>query len=445
MKGPRTGAWLIRRGVRGAPAASLLRAIVMLAGAGALGQAVLVLAAPVLTRLYTPDDLGALAVFAGLTYVLGVMAPLRFETAIPVPTDDTTASHLLVLAVLSTVATSVLCALGVWLLGDAVVRAANVPVLAPFLWLLPLSVLATGLQWTLNAWAVRRGAFTAIARGKVVYGVATVATQVGLGLVRAGTPGLLLGAAAGPAGTCALLARRLWRWDRAALARPGRAALARVARRFVKFPLLGVPGTLIDSVGLTLPMLLLAVVYGPQVVGWFALAQRVAGRPLEILGDAVAQVFTGAAARLAGTNPAALPRLLGTIVAAGAALAGPYAAGIALLGPAAFPRLFGPDWAEAGQYARALSLMVFAQAVASPTSAIFDVLQRQDLYLAREVMRMIFLAGAIAVAVLTGAAPGVCVLLLSLAGAVAFALYIAIAGYAITARPRVAPEAVRVA
>ena len=77
------------------------RHVVTLASGTAVGQVLLVLALPVLTRLYTPADYGALAVYSATLTVLLVLASLRFEQAIPLPEDDRVAGSLLALSLLS--------------------------------------------------------------------------------------------------------------------------------------------------------------------------------------------------------------------------------------------------------------------------------------------------------------------------------------------------------
>ena len=66
----------------------------------AVAQLLLALAMPVLTRLYTPADYGALAVYSSMLTVLVVVASLRYEPAIPLPEDEMTAGSLLVLTFL---------------------------------------------------------------------------------------------------------------------------------------------------------------------------------------------------------------------------------------------------------------------------------------------------------------------------------------------------------
>ena len=83
------------------PGGAFARHVVTLASGTAMGQLLLVLALPVLTRLYSPADYGALAVYSATLTVLLVLVSLRFEVAIPLPEDDQVAGSLLALSLLS--------------------------------------------------------------------------------------------------------------------------------------------------------------------------------------------------------------------------------------------------------------------------------------------------------------------------------------------------------
>ena len=67
------------------PGGAFGRHVVTLASGTAVGQGATRLALPVLTRLYSPADYGALAVYSATLTVLLVLASLRFEQAIPCP------------------------------------------------------------------------------------------------------------------------------------------------------------------------------------------------------------------------------------------------------------------------------------------------------------------------------------------------------------------------
>ncbi|XDZ69491.1 hypothetical protein AB8878_06195 [Alphaproteobacteria bacterium LSUCC0226] len=67
---------------------TFVRGVSVLVGGTGNVQILSVLAAPIFTRLYTPEVFGVLAVYASLLALIGVISSLRCELAIPLPVDN---------------------------------------------------------------------------------------------------------------------------------------------------------------------------------------------------------------------------------------------------------------------------------------------------------------------------------------------------------------------
>ncbi|MGB9859042.1 MAG: lipopolysaccharide biosynthesis protein, partial [Moorellaceae bacterium] len=124
--------WLTRLKVL-LPKSSFTRNVAVLTGGTAAGQAMVVLASPILTRLYTPEDFGVLAVYSSVLSIVSVVASLRYELAIPLAEDDETAANLLLLSLTIGVGVSLLTGILTWLLGDQIVTWTNTLALKPYL------------------------------------------------------------------------------------------------------------------------------------------------------------------------------------------------------------------------------------------------------------------------------------------------------------------------
>ncbi len=127
------------------PKSSFARNVAVIAGGTAAGQSIVVLASPIITRLYTPEEFGVLAVYTSFLGILSVLASLRYELAIPLPEKDRDAASLLVLSLGIVVFMSLFIGVGIWILGDYIIHWFNTPALHAYLWLLPLGVLMTGV------------------------------------------------------------------------------------------------------------------------------------------------------------------------------------------------------------------------------------------------------------------------------------------------------------
>lgn len=383
----------VRDRLRGAIAAVLpkgrfARGVTVLAGGAALGQAVTVLASPVLTRLYSPADFGVFGIYASILAILTVVASWRYEFAIPLPEEDAEAANILALAFLLLLGMTGLVALLVYGLGEQFTAWVKAPGAKPYLWLVPLGVLGAGTYQILNYWAVRKRDFPRIARTKLSRGLGRVAVQIGVGLVQSGPLGLLLGQLAGETAGSTTLASSAWKKDRQAFRAVSPKVMRQVGARYKRFPLFSSWGSLLDALSNNTPQLLLAAFYGATAAGWFALAQRVIAAPLNIVVDAIAQVYFGEVAQLLEDNPQATKQLFLKLTSRLALVGGLPVVVISIMSPWVFTVVFGSDWETAGRYAQILGFMFGARFVIVPLSHTLSVLERQDLFFVWEVVRI---------------------------------------------------------
>jgi len=414
--------WVKKRATLALPRGQLFRSVITLAGGTALGQVVTVLASPVLTRLYAPEDFGVLAVYSSVLGIVSVIASLRYELAIPLPEDDKDAAALLVLSLGVVTAISLLTGVSVWLLGEQITVWANAPALQPYLWLLPLGVGMVGTYQVFNYWAIRKGAFGAIARTRLYQGVGASLTQISLGFLRVGPLGLLTGQVVGQAAGITTLAALTHMRDKITLEAMTMARVSDIARRYQRFPKLSCFSGLINSAGLQLPALLLASFYGPQVAGWFALGQRVVGMPMSLMGQAVAQAYMGTACHLVRQNSREL-RLFFVKTAVRLFFLGSIPVTlIAVGGPCLFTRLFGTGWGEAGLYMQVLALMLLPQFVTVPLSQTLNILEHQDWQLGWDLGRLLLVIGSMCLAYWLGGTPRQTIVAYSLSMFIAYAV-----------------------
>ena len=401
------------------PLRTFLQRLAGYAGATAVGMAFLLMASPILTRVYGPSDFGAFGIYTGAVAVLGLLATLRYELAIVIPERDRDAWAVFGW---SAGCASVLAVLLFILLAFffVVAPSARGPLSDTMVWAIPLGTLSAALQSAMTYWAIRRGKFRALGASKLMYGGIAAATQVVLGVL--GWPsGLVVGELIGRAAAVLVLA--------IATARslpPGdpvrRTDLWAMARRFARFTRMAVPAALINNVGLLAPLLLVAHLYGPVASGLFVLGQRMIGMPSLLLGEAAGQIYTGEAARVRHGKPDAL-RALFVRASAGLALIGvPAMATIAVAGPAAFVFVFGPEWGQAGAFARILAFGFAGQFMVGPVSLTLFLLELPSWQLAWDVLRLVGVSASLLLAAALGASVQGALLALSIAMVMAYAI-----------------------
>lgn len=112
---------------------NFVRSISILAGGTAFAQGITVLAAPILTRIYTPSEFGVLGVFAALLGIIVVISSLRYELAIPLPKSDGAAANVLAVSLVCLLAVTVITLIAVALFGRNIAIFTNTPELTHYI------------------------------------------------------------------------------------------------------------------------------------------------------------------------------------------------------------------------------------------------------------------------------------------------------------------------
>ena len=403
----------------------------MLAGGTALGQGATILASPVLTRLYSPTDFGILAVYVSIFAAFLGVASLRYHLAIAVASDDGTVVNLIVLSLSIVIALSVLFGFGLWLAGDALVDRTQTEALTDYLWLLPLSFIGAGTYQVLNAWAIRNNHFGQLAWTRFGQGLGQVVTQVGLGLLRVGPIGLLLGDVIGRSWGSLSLMRLAWREYRSHAQSVSFARMRQVASRYRRFPLISSPSALLASARNQIPTLLIAAIYGGQVVGWFALGQRLLTVTFFLVASSVGDVYLNESAKFVREDPAKLMPFFWRTLRRSALVLLPLLSALAIIAPWIFGPLFGSEWIEAGQYVRVLAVVSLSDFLLRSVGSTVSVTERQDLDLASGIFGIALTSGALIAGGMLGASPMASLILYAIAGTIANIISLTLAWYAI--------------
>ena len=367
---------------------TFVRNVVIVAGGATFAQGLALLAAPLLTRLYTPDDLGVFGTFVSLFSILIAINSLSYELAIPLPETDEVASNLPVLAMIALCVTTVIFSIMVGLWGTQIATLINIPTVTPYLWLLPVSLFATGVYQIAQYWIIRKKHFMSISRARIYQSFGTVGIQIAVGLFQGGVFGLLAGHSIGYISGGVASVIYTWKSYKATAAQINRETLAKVASRYRRFPIFANWSRLINVSGVMLPPLFITAIYGTQVGGWFVLGQRMIVIPLSLIGNAIAQVYLGTASQLKHENPAALSRLFNKIGLRLAVVGGLPAIVLWAAGPTLFKTVFGAEWHTAGEYMQLLAPALWAQFIISPLSQTMNIMERQGIQLAWDIVRL---------------------------------------------------------
>lgn len=346
---------------------------------GALGaQALPLMAAPLITRMVSPADMGAFSMWLGAIAVATIGATLRLETAMILDHGRQQQQ-----ACFSVVAWSSSAAALLLTLGALAGRLIGIPALEQLSWpaLLTIGIATwlTAYQQTTLAYATSHNAFGKAARAKVM-GAATIAgAQLVLLFAGVGAAALvagqLMGLLVGLVGATWLLAPpkpALVLWPG-----PVQRDYLRKHRSFWRFAL---PSNLLNVVVGQLPLFLIGARHGVLAAGLFALTQRVLGAPIALLASSVLEVFKRQSVHDYQTLGNCRDAYVATLRALLLLGLGPSLL-LFLFSPQLFAWVFGEPWRAAGELARILAPLYFLNFVASPLSYVFFVAGKQRLEL----------------------------------------------------------------
>jgi len=392
------------------PKGPFARGVALLAGGNALGQLMVLVASPILTRLYSPEDFGLLALYISIIGILQVMLSMGYEQAINL-SENVREALAVVKLCLTIVLLYALASLGcVLLFGDSIATLLGAPELANYMWMIPISLLLVGSFNTFNFWCVREGKFSIIGKARLKQVLANLMVQ--LGGFSFGPVSLLGGQVAKQMMGVNSLGSRALRMPefKSVNLNDMRKALV----RYKRFPLYYTWSALFSSVGRYLPPFFFVILFGPASAGYYAITNRVLKAPSLVFVSAINNVFLKNAA--VAHREGDLRQLTLITYKKLALMTLPMLMLLAIISPLLFTFVFGEQWAVAGEYARWLTILVFFQFVCIPLHPLFVVFEKQASELVFQTVTMI----GRALALIAGASLGdsvTAVILFSITGA----------------------------
>lgn len=352
-----------------------VRNVSVLAGGTAFAQALALLALPLLTRLYTAEEFGVLGVFVALLGMISVMANLRYEIAIPLPESDECAANLLAVALVCGVFTSFVVSVTTFVYGAQIGELIGSPLLARYLWLLPIGVSLTSAYAVFQFWATRKKAFRRIAGTRMEQAIGGVSTQALLGLAGVGAWGLIVGQIVNNGAGFVGLAWRALKEDRALLRSISWVEMKSAAREYHRFPKYSTVEALANMAAVQLPLILIASMVAGAELGYLMLGMRLMQAPVGLVGSSINQVYFSRAieqhrgGHLAELTAAAVGSLakigVGPLVFAG------------IVAPALFGSIFGAGWERAGVLVAWMTPWFVFQFLSQPVSMALHVTSHQ--------------------------------------------------------------------
>jgi len=346
----------------------------------AIAQAIPLLGSLLIARIYAPDSYGVYATWLGVSQILTVGISYRLEAAFGLEADGKTRTELVAATVILILLTGgALCVVLAVLLLLGIGSSWNV-MPTTLLWLLlPQSTgMALSLAW--QSWAANNGAFKKLNLIRINQAFLITSMQVIAGLFYPNAASLAI-AQTLAAWLNLLLCLKIMP-IRGAVSVEGLRAwhhfVCHYLEKYRRFPTLSLPADLINTTAAQMPVILIGSRFGTEIAGYYALATRMMGAPVSLLGGAVRDVFKRAANEEFRTLGHCRPIYQRTFwVLLGMSLA--MIIVVILFAEPLFIWTFGAQWTMAGVMTAWLIPMYALGFMASPLSYTFYITQKQNI------------------------------------------------------------------
>lgn len=366
-----------------------LQQVGVLFSATAIAQLINFLTYPLLSRTYDSVAFGYFSIFVSAASIIGPLACGRFDIVVQAAPQAQRFAALKLATVIS-VPVALLSAAGYALYAPAIEGMA--------IWLAALlfgtTVFLIGFCFSGTAFLIKHEAYRQNGMAIVSRSALTVAPQLILFWVMPDSRGLIVGFSIGVLAQAAVIAvgvRRL------GLRGATRRQLATLARRFRQYPIFDVPSTFLSMFTLYAANFFILHLYGPQEVGYFAFAFRLAALPMALLAGSLSEVFFQKAAKAYQSSGGYWGPLRFNLVVAGASAAAIFALTL-LLARWAVGIYLGLHWGPVADVLILLAPMMAARFIFITVSAAPLVTGRTGWLLAANALLALIIAGVFGLA-----------------------------------------------
>lgn len=339
---------------------------------------ILFISAPLIARIYLPEDVGVFQQIISLSAILATVCTLSYHYAIQLPEEESSAKEVAVLGMALTLSFTMLLGFIFAFIPLAPWQHLKLPPSKLKVSLLIVAVvIASGFQLVLEQAALRKKEFSLLALTRVArVGIAQGGALL-LGLIFRNYLGLVLPYIFGIIVGLSVIYYRVFRSFA-----PGSVSvqgLCQSLKKYWKMPAFDTPSMFVNSVSNELAVLMFGAFFSSQKVGFYAIALRLGKAPLSMIGTAVSEVFFQKTASQYHSNSETIPLIVFNTIKKLLPISLLVTGGLYIVSPPLVYYYLGLAWTEVGTVIRILLVWFFFESIYNPVSTTFLVMNRQEI------------------------------------------------------------------
>ncbi len=353
-----------------------LKSLAVLMTGTIIAQSIGYLVAPVITRLYTPEEIGEFAFFQRIVILIATLATARYELALPLPKKNQQAFQLFRFSMKLTLISTFLSTVAALLYGLMNDCSNNF-----YLLIITgvVSVFAIAFFNLGTNWAIRMKSFKRISFSKMTNSLSQNGLRVLFGLLGWGYLGLVVSFVMSFIIGATHFIADFFKWKKTMPLNPENKKDITVAREYKNFPFASLPHALTDTLRDVLVAFVIIDLFSEGVFGSFDHSYRMLRLPIMIIGVSMSQVFFNRASELKNQGQKILPIFSKLVITLGLISIVPFTL-IFFFGGDLFAFVFGEEWYQSGKLSEIMAPWLMLNFVLSPLSTIPLVLNKQGTF-----------------------------------------------------------------
>jgi lipopolysaccharide exporter len=364
----------------------MFKDVLTLVSGTAISQIILLLALPILARVYVPSDFGQLAMILALLLVISPFGTLRYETAILLDGKPHCSFSLVILSViLSIISTIVL-----FFILPTLLKVAAIDFIIESLYILPFLFLLMSINEIFTSWHIKKKRFKKVTIGKIIQAFFTVSMQIYLAIMHDfDYKGLLFGYTVGLCVSALYYIQVFIKEDhKYTNYKESFSQIKVVAVLHKKFPLYSTWATVLSSLSNHLPIILFGKYFSIAVTGNYEMARKLIRGPMSMIGQSMFRVTSQRIGKMLDKEKEASKKLLSVMMSSANYIVIPISI-LAFFLEDGIVFILGEQWAVAGVYAQIILPWMFVLFLSWPLTSAFNTFGYQ-LYLI--VFNLIFIS-----------------------------------------------------
>lgn len=339
-----------------------------------IAQLIPLLLRPVLSRIYSEEEFGTFTIYLSIIGVLGSVGNLKYEGAIVLPNSDKKASALVIGSLFVSLIFSVFWLLTFYIFENSITEVyPNITKIKFWGLIIPLSIFIISSNRVLNYWLIRQKAFRAASINKLARRSSEGTAHFSL----AYTPklqGLIIGSFIGEFINLVVSYRQSLK-AKLSIRNVSKIEIKSQLLKYKEFPLFAFIPSLLDTLSLFLPILVISMMFDLKTTGQVGFSQQMLSIPLALISVSIGQVLVQ---KVAESNRAK-KNITSLILKISLALTSISILGILIMelfGVQLFMFVFGDNWEFAGEISKILVFTYAVKFIVSPLTSIFTSLNK---------------------------------------------------------------------